>query len=94
MGWQLAIFARGAMASVRFRLASWRNARVRAWGRNTYIRVTPNFGFGLSIGRTVRVRFSWYHGLQMVRLIRGRWYIWRQLLGRSKVKGERSASVC
>jgi len=68
---------------------SWRLARVRAIGRgDTYIRFSPNFGFSLPwFGR--RLRWAWHHGLQLVAWRADRWVVTRQLLGTSKVKGER-----
>lgn len=75
----------------------WRDAKVRAIGRDTYIRFTPSFGFSFPRGKGQRVRYARHHGLQIVEWREGRdangdpigrWVVARQLLGRSTVKGE------
>ena len=80
------------------RFKKWRAAKVRAIGRDTYIRFTPSFGFSFPWGKGQRVRYAAHHGLQLVQWRRGvdaegmpvgRWVVARQVLGRSTVKGER-----
>jgi hypothetical protein len=80
------------------RFRQWRAAKVRAIGRDTYIRFTPSFGFSFPWGKRRRIRYAAHHGLQLVEwregvdaegFPTGRWVVARQLLGRSTVKGER-----
>lgn len=76
------------------RFRQWRLARVRAisWG-NSYIRFTPNFGFGVPWFGGRRLRYARHHGLQIVCWRGERWAVQRQVLGHSTVKGEKYAAV-
>lgn len=90
---------------IRKRVGGWWRARVRAIGPGRhkpdrwYVRFTPSFGFSLPwLGTGRRLRFARHHGLQVVvwksgkdqaGVPWGRWYVVKQLLGRSTVKGER-----
>jgi hypothetical protein len=84
------------------RLNQWRLAKARflfQWGRPPgrafYIRITPHFGFGIpwfsdntgGVKRLRRIRYSPYHGLQIVKWVRPSWYVERQVWGSSKIKG-------
>lgn len=62
----------------------------RIWelGDRTYIRFAPNFGFGIPWFGGKRIRFARHHGLQLVKWIGHRWYVEKQILGRSSVRGE------
>jgi hypothetical protein len=75
---------------------TWRQQRIRMLkldkrGDN-YIRFTPNFGFSIPFlpkgGHRRRLRFARHHGLQIVEWRRPRWFVAKQILGTSKVKGE------
>jgi hypothetical protein len=71
----------------------WRAEKVRLIERNdTYIRFTPNFGFSFPWFRNGqfrrRVRFALHHGLQIVEWRHSRWFVSKQVLGKSKVKYE------
>lgn len=76
----------------------WRLTKVRAFGQDNYIRLTPNFGFSIPWFRGTRIRFARHHGLQLVKWVGGqnsagepigRWYVKKQVLGKSTVRGER-----
>lgn len=71
----------------------WWRARVRCIGRDTYIRFTPSFGFGVPWfpwkGLRRRLRYARHHGLQLVVWNNvGRWVVSKQVFGQSTVKGE------
>jgi len=76
----------------------WRKARVRLiqWGGTPnypyYVRFTPNFGISIPWFRGRRIRFAWHHGLQLVRWVNVRWYVEKQVWGKSTVKGEQFLS--
>lgn len=57
-----------------------------------YFRLTPHLGVGTpwfkDRGRKTRLRASRYHGVQRVTWYGARWVVTKQLLGRSRVKGE------
>lgn len=69
---------------------AWRKARVRLWEPTArfYIRITPNFGLSLPWFGGRRIRIAWHHGIQIVKWVGDRWYVQKQVLGRSRVKGE------
>ena len=76
---------------------TWRQERVRLVGTQKgrgdfYLRFTPNFGFSIpwfkNGNRRRRIRYARHHGLQMVEWRRPRWYVTKQILGKSTVKGE------
>ena len=76
------------------RFLAWRKAKVRCWGRDTYIRFTPNVGFSFpwfknkKRGRRQRIRAAWHHGVQITEWRGARWVVVKQVLGRSKVNRE------
>jgi len=74
------------------RFHEWRVAKVRCWGRDTYIRFTPDIGFAIAwfprAGKRRRIRAAKHHGLQMTEWRGARWVVVRQVLGRSTVNGE------
>ncbi len=53
-----------------------------------YFRWAPNFGFACRWFGGRRVRWAKHHGLQTVKWVNTRWYVDRQIAGRSRVKGE------
>ena len=57
-------------------------------GLEWYVRLSPNFGFSFPWFGNSRVRYALHHGLQRVVWSANRWVVDKQLLGRSKVKGE------
>ena len=80
------------------RFHAWRKAKVRCWGRDTYIRFTPDIGFAIAWfpmratatkpKRRRRIRAAKHHGLQMTEWRGARWVVIRQIAGRSTVKKE------
>lgn len=87
----------------RTRFNLWRKERVRAIGPGRevpnawYVRFTPNFGCAFRWFGRARIRYARHHGLQIVRWYGGtddngvpwgRWKVARQLLGKSRVRGE------
>ncbi len=90
-------------------IRAWRKERVRAWApflnekrgdgpdqpfwTRFYIRFTPNFGLGLPWFGRSRLRIAWHHGVQWVTWRHDRWYVQRQVIGRSRVRGENYGSV-
>lgn len=54
-----------------------------------YIKIAPNFGISIPWFGGARLRIAWHHGIQLVKWVGGRWYVTKQILGKSKVKGER-----
>ena len=80
------------------RFLAWRRAKVRCWGRDTYIRFTPSLGFGIAWfptratatkpRRRRRIRAAKHHGLQITEWRGARWVVVRQVLGRSTVNKE------
>lgn len=70
--------------------SEWRRERVRCWEptERFYIRITPNFGFSIPWFGGKRIRYARHHGLQLVKWVGHRYYVEKQLLGRSRVRGE------
>lgn len=76
------------------RFLAWRKKQVRLVQCCTsphyayHIRFTPNFGIGFPLSDIRRVRFGWHHGLQITQWDGYRWTVEKQLLGKSKIRGE------
>jgi hypothetical protein len=78
------------------RFRRWKASRVRAFELGTapdypfYVRLTPNFGMGIRWFRGDRLRVAPQHGVQITRWSpSGVWFVRKQLLFKSTVKGER-----
>jgi hypothetical protein len=87
------------------RWRAWRRSGVRGFGPGMhttglewYVRITPNLGAAIPWLGGRRLRIAWHHGVQIVRWYGGldgtgtpfgRWFVEKQVLGRSRVRGER-----
>jgi hypothetical protein len=75
---------------------TWRQERLRGLQTKSgdhYIRFTPNFGFSIPWSKSPRgyrrrIRYARHHGLQMVEWRTCRWFVSKQILGKSTVNGE------
>lgn len=73
------------------RFQAWQRRGFRAWewSDRLYVRIAPNFGFSVPWFGGRRIRYARHHGLQLVKWVGRRWYVQKQVLGKSRVNGER-----